>query len=118
MEYTIAEEGSLLRVRVWGREAQQPPTQVCDAMLAESNRTGIKRILVELTQKVALSGVNQFHLIDRLPAIGVTPQHRVALVHHTPGFYEANDMIDIVAGNRGLNVKNFRDVDAALAWLG
>jgi hypothetical protein len=118
MEYTIAAEGPLLRVRVWGREAQEPPTQVCDAMLTESNRLGIKRILVELTQKVALSGVNQYHLIDRLPSIGVTPQHRVALVHHTPGLYEANDMIDTVAGNRGLNIKNFRDVDAALAWLG
>lgn len=64
MEYTIAAEGGLLRARVWGREAQQPPTYVCDAMLAE-----------------------------------------------------ANDMIDIVAGNRGLNVKNFRDVESALAWL-
>jgi len=118
MEYTIAAEGKLLRVRVWGREAQTPPTQVCDAMLAESNRLGVKRILVELTQKVALSGVNQYHLIDRLPSIGVTPQHRVALVHHTQGFYEANDMIETVASNRGLNIRNFRDVDAALAWLG
>ena len=118
MEYTIAAEGGLLRARVWGRETQQPPTQVCDAMLAEARRLGLTRILVELTQKVALSAVNQFHLIDRLPSIGLTPQHRLALVHHTPGFYEANDMIDIVAGNRGLNVKNFRDVESALAWLG
>ena len=117
MEYTIAAEGDLLRARVWGRETQQAPTQVCDAMLAEANRLGLTRVLVELTQKVALSGVNQFHLIDRLPSIGLTPQHRVALVHHTAGFYEANDMIDIVAGNRGLNVKNFRDVESALAWL-
>jgi hypothetical protein len=118
MEFTIAAEGGLLRTRVWGREAQQPPTHICDAMLAEAKRLGLTRILVELTQKVALSGVNQFLLIDRLPSIGLTPQHRLALVHHTPGFYEANDMIDIVAGNRGLNVKNFRDVDSALAWLG
>jgi hypothetical protein len=118
MEYTIAAEGKLLRARVWGRDAQQPPSQVCEAMLAEAKRLGLTRILVELTQKVALSGVNQFHLVERLPAMGLTPQHRIALVHHTPGFYEANDMIDIVAGNRGLNVKNFRDVESALAWLG
>jgi hypothetical protein len=118
MEYTINAEKGLLRARVWGREAQQAPTQVCDAMFAEARRLGLTRILVELTQKVALSAVNQFHLIERLPSIGVTPQHRIALVHHTPGFYEANDMIDMAASNRGLNVKNFRNVDSALAWLG
>jgi len=57
-------------------------------------------------------------LVERLPSLGLTPEHRIALVHHTPGFFEANDMIDMVAENRGLNVKNFRDVGAALAWLG
>jgi hypothetical protein len=118
MEYTITADGDLLRARAWGRESQQPPSHVCAAILAEANRLGLTRILVELTQKVALSGVSQFHLIDKLPSLGATPQHRIALVHHTPGFYEANDMIDIVAGNRGLNVKNFPDVDSALAWLG
>jgi len=62
--------------------------------------------------------VNQFQLIERLPSFGFTPKHRIALVHHTPGFYEANDLIDTVAMNRGLNVKNFRDVESALSWLG
>jgi len=118
MEFTIAAEDGLLRARVWGREAQQAPTQVCDAMFAEASRLGLTRILVELTQKVALSAVNQFQLIERLPSIGVTPQHRIALVHHTPGFCEANGMIATAAGNRGLSVQNFRDVDSALAWLG
>ena len=53
-----------------------------------------------------------------LPGIGFTPRHRIALVHHTPGLFEANDMIDVVAGNRGLNIRNFRDLESALAWLG
>ncbi|SRR5258706_3349847 len=118
MEYTIAAEDGLLRARAWGRDTQKPPSEVCAAILAEANRLGLTRILVELTQKVALSGVSQFHLIDRLPSLGATPLHRIALVHHTPGLYEATDMIDIVAGNRGLNVKTFPDVDSALAWLG
>ena len=117
MEYTIAADGELIRARVWGRDTQEAPTQVCDALFAEASRLGLTRILVELTQKFALSGVNQFQLIDRLPGIGVTPSHRIALVHHTPGIFEASDMLDLVAGNRGLNVRNFRDVDSALAWL-
>lgn len=51
------------------------------------------------------------------PTGWASPASRIALVHHTPGFFEANDMIDLVAGNRGLNVKNFPDVESALAWL-
>jgi len=118
MEYTITSDGDLLRARAWDRESQQPPSHVCAAILAEANRLGLTRILLELQQKVPLSGVNQFHLIDKLPSLGATTQHRIALVHHTPGFLEANGMIDVVAANRGLNVKNFPDVDSALAWLG
>ena len=118
MEYTITAEEGLLRAHAWGRETQQVPQQFCAALLAEACRLKITRLLIELTQKIALSAASQFHLIDRLPSLGITPDHRIALVHHTPGLYEASDMIDIVAANRGLNVKVFRDVDAALAWLG
>jgi len=118
MEYSITADGDLLRARAWNRETPEAPSHVCAAILAEANRLGLTRILIELTQKVALPGSSQYHLVDRLPSLGATPQHRIALVHHTPGFVEANNMIDLVAGNRGLNVKNFADVDSALAWLG
>ena len=117
MEYSITPEGNLLRARAWDRVSQQPPSHVCAAIFAEANKLGLTRILIELTQRVPLPGSAQFHLIEKLPSLGATPQHRIALVHHTPGFLEANHMIDLVAGNRGLNVKNFADVDSALAWL-
>ena len=118
MEYTITAEGGLIRAQVWGRDTDEPPSKMCKAVLAEADRLGLKRILVELTQKVALSSANQFHLVVNLTTLGLTPQHRIALVHHTPGFYEANDMVDLAASNRGLNVKSFRDVQTALSWLG
>ena len=114
----MSERDGMLHVRAWGRETPQMPPNVCLEIMGEALRLGLKRILVELTQKVALSSVSQYHMVNRMPSVGVTPQHRIALVHHTPGLYEASDMIDIVAGNRGLNVRNFRDVDSALAWLG
>jgi hypothetical protein len=118
MQFTLEPKADLLHAKVWGRDTTQPPFEVCEAIITEAKRLGLKRILVELSQKVPLTGAGQFMMVERLPTLGVTPQHRIALVHHTPGFYEANDMIDLAAGNRGLNVKNFRDVGAALAWLG
>jgi hypothetical protein len=118
MEYTLSAKDGMLHVSAWGRETPQMPPHVCGEIMGEAKRLGVTRILVELKQKVALSGVSQFQMVSKMPSMGVTPQHRIALVHHTPGLYEANDMIDIVASNRGLNIKNFRDLDSALAWLG
>jgi len=117
MEYSITAEDDLLHARAWNRETQEAPSHVCAAILAEANRLGLTRILLELTQKVPLPGSSQYHLVDKLPSLGATPRHRIALVHHTPGFAEANHMIDLVASNRGLKVKNFADVESALAWL-
>lgn len=118
MEYTISAEDNLLRVRAWGRDAPQVPPTVCTAILGEAQRLGLTRILVELTQKVALSAVSQFQMIDRMHSLGVTPHHRIALVHYTPGLYEASDLLETAAGNRGFNIRNFRELDAAVAWLG
>jgi hypothetical protein len=117
MEFSITADGDMVRARAWGRDTQTPPSQVCAAILAEANRLGLKRILVELTQKVPLSSASQYLLVEKLPSLGATPLHRIALVHHTPGFVEANEMIGLAAGNRGLNVKNFGNLESALAWL-
>ena len=117
MEYTIKAEEGLIRAQVWGRDNDEPPSHVCKAVLEEAKRLGITRILVELTQKVALSGPSQFRLVVNLREYGITPEHRIALVHHTPGLHKASDMVDLAAANRSMNVKTFPDVAAALAWL-
>jgi len=119
MEYTFAAEANVLRVRAWGRDSRDVPSPgICQSIFAAAKEHGVTRILIELTQSVALSAVAQFQIVDRMPSLGLTPLHRVALVHHTPGLREASDMIDIAAANRGLNVCNFADVESALAWLG
>jgi len=118
MEYTMSAQDERLHVRAWGRDTPQMPQEACHAILGEAKRLGLVRILVELTQKIALSGIAQFQMADRMTALGVTPHHRIALVHHTPGLFEATDLLELAAGNRGLNVKNFRSLEPALAWLG
>jgi len=117
MQHTIRLDGDLLRVHMWGRKDDVPPSSVCKAVLEESMKFGLKRILVELAQERALSHLSQYLLVDRLRQFGCTHEHRIALVHHTPGLYEASDMIELVADNRGLHVRNFRDVPSALRWL-
>jgi hypothetical protein len=117
VKYAIRPDGALLRARLWGRQKDEPPSEVCKLILEESHTHRLKRILVELNQERPLSTLSQYLLVERLPGLGCTPEHRIALVHHTPGLYEASDMIDLVAANRGINVRNFPDVASATDWL-
>ena len=100
-----------------GRDTDAPPSDVCATVLGESARFGRMRILIELDQKFPLSLTSQYQLITKLPEIGFTPQHSIALVHLKPAAQKANEFIDVIAANRGLAVRNFPDVEDAKAWL-
>ena len=117
MQYTIEADEEFLRVKVSGRDTDQPPSEVCAAVLKESEKRGRQRILIELDQKFPLSAGNQYQLVTRLPEIGFTPKHRIALVHRRPDMQSANQFINVVAENRGLQVRNFPSTENAMAWL-
>jgi hypothetical protein len=117
MQYSIDADEEFLRVKVSGRTTDRPPSDVCAVVLSESRKLGRNRILIELDQKFPLSPTSQFDLVTRLPELGFTPEHRVALVHSTAEMHDANQFIDLVARNRGIPVRNFPGVEDAKAWL-
>ena len=117
MQFSIDADQEFLRARAWGRDTAEPPSHFCAAVLKESQRLGRRRILIELDQKFPLSPTAQHELVTRLPGLGLTPEHRIALVHRTPTAQMANDLISVVAANRSLNVRNFHSVEDASAWL-
>jgi len=117
MEYSITADEEFLRVQVSGRDTDRPPTDVCAIILEESAKSGRPRILIELDQKFPLSPTSQHQLVTRLPEIGFTHKHRIALVHRTVEARKSNDFINLVAFNRGVNVRNFPSVEDAHTWL-
>ena len=117
MEYTIGADPEFLRVAVSGRDTDIPPSALCAQVLAESERLERPRILIELDQKFPLSPTSQHQLVTRLPSIGFGHKHRIALVHQTDDARKANDFINVVAENRGVNVRNFPSLDDAIGWL-
>jgi len=117
MEYSITADEEFLRVKVSGRDTDKPPSDVCAIILQESEKSGRARILIELDQKFPLSPTSQHQMVTRLPEIGFTHKHRIALVHSTPEARKSNDFINIVAANRGVNVRNFPNVEDAHTWL-
>lgn len=117
MRFTIDADDEFLRVKISGRDADRPPSEVCAAVLSESAKLGRDRILIELDQKSPLSATSQFQLVTRLPELGFTPRHRIALVHSTPEMHEANQFINLIAENRGIQVRNFQGIEIAKDWL-
>jgi hypothetical protein len=117
MQYEIDADEEFLRVSVSGRDVDRPPSELCAVVLEESRKRGRDRILIELDQKFPLSPGNQFALVTRLPEIGFTQQHRIALVHRTAQMQDANQFINLVARNHGVMVRNFAAIERAKAWL-
>ena len=117
MQYKIDADDEFLRVNMSGRETDQPPSDVCAAVLAESRKRKRPRILIELDQKFPLSPTSQYHLVTNLPKLGFTNQERIALVHTKPEHQNANHFINLLGRNHGVTVRNFTGVDAAKAWL-
>ena len=117
MEYSITADEEFLRVKVSGRDTDQPPSDVCALIYKESETAARPRILIELDQKFPLSLASQQRLIDELPRIGFTAEHSIALVHRTPVAQMANQYIDMLSERRDLAVRNFRDVEQAKEWL-
>ena len=117
MQVSFEPDEEFLRVKVSGRRVDRPPSEVCAAILGESARLGRWRILIELDQKSPLSATSQFNLVTRLPELGFTFRHRIALVHRTAQMREANQFINVVAENRALMVRNFPGLEEAKAWL-
>lgn len=110
-------DAEFLRVRVWGRDTDRAPSEFCAAVLQESRAQQRDRILIDLDQEVPLSAVSQYELVNRLPEIGLTARQRIALVHRSEAMRRANDFINVLADNHGVNVRNFSGMDEALAWL-
>jgi hypothetical protein len=117
VQYTIEPDAEFLRVRMSGRDTDRPPSEVCAAVFQASASLGRMRILIELDQEFPLSTTSQFQLVTRLPELGMTPQHSIALVHREPAAQEANEFINVIAANRDLGVRNFPDVEKAKTWL-
>jgi hypothetical protein len=117
MVYSIEADKEFLRVKLSGRESDRPPSDVCAIVLRESEKLQRKRILIELDQQFPLSSTSQHLLVTRLPEIGFTHEHRIALVHKAPEAQQANEFINVVAGNRGIGVRNFPTLEKAMAWL-
>ena len=74
-------------------------------------------ILVRVRESKPLFHVERGGLLDCLLAIARVPQHRLALVADSPDLQASLEYLELIARQRGVRVRSFRNDTEALLWL-
>jgi hypothetical protein len=74
-------------------------------------------VLVRVRESKPLFHVERGGLLECLLAIARVPQHRLALVADTPDLQASHEYLEVIARQRGVRVRSFRNEAGALLWL-
>ena len=110
-------EKNFLRAEMKGRETAEETGQflkeVSGAMLEQDR----DRVLVVVRESRAIFKVEDYGLSDYFKAMAAKPGRRIALVGDSSESYAAHGYIELLARQRSLPVRAFRDEAEALEWL-
>ena len=90
---------------------------LCELM-AFAKREQMSRLLIDCREASSGSSVlDLWTLAKDLGSLGLSPQHRVALLNRPKDEFDRGAFLELCAGNRGFQIKAFREFEAAVAWL-
>jgi hypothetical protein len=115
--FQIEARGEYLRIEIVERETPEEARAIGEAIVSELERTGLKKLLIvergsEPIFRVERYGLSKF--IGRAAAIGGI---QAALVAYSKELHGSHQYVEVLARQRGIDVRSFRDEHAALAWL-
>ena len=116
MKYSIeAREGHLHAV-LYERDTAEQMREFQLAVHAACQQYAQPRILISVRRSRAMFKPEDYGLNSYVGEL-VTPACQVALVGDTDDLNAANEYIELVARQQGINVRAFRDERSALRWL-
>lgn len=116
MDLSIRPARGYLRVEIRGRESAGQGREVGEALFGALREHGLRRVLVLVRDSRPLFKVREYDL-DGLLAQVEGLQLRAALVADTPELHASHQYVEFLAGQKGLDLRAFRDEHTALAWL-
>jgi hypothetical protein len=121
MKYAIEPRDGYLHATVFNRDTAEQMREFLFAVHAACREHALAKILLAVRRSRAMFKPEDYGLagakggyVNEL----LTPVCRVALVGDTDEVNSANEYIELVARQRGFNVRAFRDEQAAQRWLG
>lgn len=109
------EEGCLF-VRYAGEFSEENARAVVDAMVDACRRHGCRRMLLDVTEMTGPMPQMSRFVIAEYGAVKILPYMAIALLGREDQA-PPDDLFEVAARNRGVNVRVFTDRDAARCWL-
>jgi hypothetical protein len=116
MRFSIEPGDGYLHAAVFGRDTAEEMRDFLLAVHAACQEHGTPKILISVRQSRAVFKPEDYGLSGYVNGL-ITPACQIALVGDTDEVNSANEYIEIVARQQGVNVRAFRDEAAALRWM-
>lgn len=115
MAFRITVEADFVRAELAHRETVEETRDFLQALLRYSE--SYTCLLVQVRSSKPVFHVERHGLLEYFRQIARTPQHRIALTAETADLQASHEYLELLARQRGVNVRSFRDEAAALQWL-
>ena len=115
--YKITAEPDYLRAELFERETVEETRAFLDAVVRDNANHRRSRILILVRTSKSIFQVVAHGLMECFEELSTVTPGQIALVGDTRDLRLSHEYIEVVARQRGLNVRSFRDESAALAWL-
>lgn len=115
MAYRITVEPDFVRAEVSNRETVQEMGDFLRAVVRYSARCA--RIVIQVRQSKPIFHVEQHGLIELLCEVARLPEHRIVLLADTADLQASHEYLELLARQRGVNVRSFRSEGEAIHWL-
>ena len=116
MRYSIDARSEYLHCTVVGRESADDMREFLHAVQAACVQHGCPNVLMCVRNSRAIFKPDDYGLSSYVPGL-LTPNCRIAMVGDTPELQVAHEYIELVARQKGIDARAFRDEAAALVWL-
>jgi len=115
--YKITAEPDYLRAELFERETVEETRAFLDAVVRSNANHRRSRVLILVRASKSIFQVVAHGLMECFEELSATKPGQIALVGDTRDLRLSHEYIEVIARQRGLNVRSFRDEAAALAWL-
>ena len=113
----IAAQASVLRAELVERQTVAQTLEFLAALADAALRHQATRILINVRASRPIFKVEQYSASKYLKEIASRPWLKVALVAGRADVRSAHEYVELLAKQRGANLRSFADDAAALAWL-
>ena len=115
MAYRITVEQNYFRAELVDRETVKETKDFLRTVARHSTRHS--SILIHVRASKPIFQVEHYGLIDDFREIARTPSHQIALLADAVDLHASHEYIELIARQRGLNVRSFRSEAEALEWF-